>query len=128
MVLVVLEGGLNTIRTVLESVTSTPARVPVVIADGSGRAADILAYAYSLHKANEWFVFLLIMFFLFMSRRHGSCVKRSLLDCTFTQTRFLCYQNFYKAWIYLEIIPLKIWWRSCFQNLNTMSFFEGGII
>ena len=74
MVLFVLEGGLNTIRTVLESVTSTPA-IPVVIADGSGRAADILAYAYSLYKANEGFVFLLIMFFLFMSRRHGSCVN-----------------------------------------------------
>ena len=83
MVLVVLEGGQNAIRTVLESVTRTPA-VPVVIADGSGRAADILAYAYSLYKANEGFVFLLIMFFLFSS----SCVNRSLLDCTFTQTRF----------------------------------------
>ena len=64
MVLVVLEGGQNAIRTVLESVTRTPA-VPVVIADGSGRAADILAYAYSLYKANEGFVFLLIMFFSF---------------------------------------------------------------
>ena len=64
MVLVVLEGGLNTIRTVLGSVKSTPA-VPVVIADGSGIAADILAYAYSLYKANEGFVFLLIMFFPF---------------------------------------------------------------
>ena len=62
MVLVVLEGGPNTIRTVLESVTSTPA-VPVVIADGSGRAADILAYAYSLYIANKGFVFVLIMFF-----------------------------------------------------------------
>ena len=62
MVLVVLEGGLNTIRTVLGSVTSTPA-IPVVIADGSGRAADIIAYAYSMYKANEGFVFLLIMFF-----------------------------------------------------------------
>ena len=40
----------------------------------------------------------------------------------------VCYQNFCKAWIYLEIMPLKIWWQSCFQNLNTMSFFEGGII
>ncbi|CAH3020787.1 unnamed protein product, partial [Porites evermanni] len=54
VVLVVLEGGPNTIRTVLESVTSTPA-VPVVIADGSGRAADILAYAYSLYIEHEGF-------------------------------------------------------------------------
>ncbi|XP_048577809.1 transient receptor potential cation channel subfamily M member 7 isoform X2 [Nematostella vectensis] len=44
VVLLVLEGGMNTIRTVLESVTRSPA-VPVVIAEGSGRAADILSYA-----------------------------------------------------------------------------------
>ena len=56
MVLVVLEGGLNTIHTVLESVRGNPA-VPVVIADGSGRAADILAYAYSLYDAHKGFVF-----------------------------------------------------------------------
>ena len=62
MVLLVLEGGPNTIRTVLESVTSTPA-VPVVIADGSGRAADILAYAYSLYIEHQGFVFVLIIFF-----------------------------------------------------------------
>ena len=92
MVLLVLEGGLNTIRTVLESVTSTPT-APVVIVDGSGRAADVLAYAYSLFTEYEGFVFVLIMFF-FMSRRYGSCVNRSLLDFTFTQTKFLCYQNF----------------------------------
>ena len=46
MVLVVIEGGLNTIRSVWESVKSDPA-VPVVIANGSGRAADVLAYALS---------------------------------------------------------------------------------
>lgn len=45
VVLLVLEGGPNTIRTVLESVTRTPA-VPVVVAEGSGRAADVLAYAH----------------------------------------------------------------------------------
>lgn len=45
VVLLVLEGGPNTIRTVLESVTRNPA-VPVVVAEGSGRAADILAYAH----------------------------------------------------------------------------------
>lgn len=52
VVLLVLEGGPNTIRTVLESVTSNPA-VPVVIAEGSGRAADILAHAHSLVTAND---------------------------------------------------------------------------
>ena len=56
VVLLVLEGGPNTILTVLESVTSTPA-VPVVIAEGSGRAADILAHAHGLVTSNDGCVF-----------------------------------------------------------------------
>ena len=55
VVLLVLEGGPNTIRTALESVTRNPA-VPVVIAEGSGRAADILAHAHSLVTANDGYV------------------------------------------------------------------------
>ncbi|XP_052793004.1 transient receptor potential cation channel subfamily M member 3-like isoform X2 [Mya arenaria] len=42
---VVLEGGANTIRSVLEYVTDTPP-VPVVVCDGSGRAADLLAFSH----------------------------------------------------------------------------------
>ena len=42
---VVLEGGANTVRAVLEYVTDNPP-VPVVICDGSGRAADLLAFAH----------------------------------------------------------------------------------
>lgn len=45
MICVVLEGGANTIRSVLEYVTDTPA-VPVVVCDGSGRAADLLAFTH----------------------------------------------------------------------------------
>ena len=56
VVLLVLEGGPNTILTVLESVTSNPA-VPVVIAEGSGRAADILAHAHGLVTSNDGYVF-----------------------------------------------------------------------
>lgn len=52
VVLLVLEGGPNTIQTVLESVTSNPA-VPVVIAEGSGRAADILAHAHGIVTSND---------------------------------------------------------------------------
>ncbi|XP_041465678.1 transient receptor potential cation channel subfamily M member 3-like isoform X1 [Lytechinus variegatus] len=44
-VCVCLEGGVNTIKVVLENVTHDPP-IPVVIADGSGRAADLIAYAY----------------------------------------------------------------------------------
>mgnify|MGYP000223535634 FL=1 len=59
VVLLVLEGGPNTIRTALESVTRNPA-VPVVIAEGSGRAADILAHAHSLVTTNDGYVIISI--------------------------------------------------------------------
>jgi len=68
VVLLVLEGGPNTILTVLESVTSNPA-VPVVIAEGSGRAADILAHAHSLFISNDGCVLLL------------NSIKRGCLFC-----------------------------------------------
>lgn len=42
----VIEGGTNTIRSVLEYVTDDPP-VPVVVCDGSGRAADLIAF---MHK------------------------------------------------------------------------------
>jgi transient receptor potential cation channel subfamily M protein 3 len=42
LVCLMIEGGRNTIRTVREYVISTPP-VPVVVCDGSGRAADLLA-------------------------------------------------------------------------------------
>ncbi|XP_050403200.2 transient receptor potential cation channel subfamily M member 3 isoform X3 [Patella vulgata] len=45
VICVVLEGGANTIRSVLEYVTDTPP-VPVVVCDGSGRAADLLAFSH----------------------------------------------------------------------------------
>eukprot|EP00057_Strongylocentrotus_purpuratus_P015113 XP_011669587.1 PREDICTED: LOW QUALITY PROTEIN: transient receptor potential cation channel subfamily M member 6 [Strongylocentrotus purpuratus] len=44
-VCVCLEGGVNTIKVVLENVTHDPP-IPVVIAEGSGRAADLIAFAY----------------------------------------------------------------------------------
>ena len=43
VVCLVLEGGTNTISTVLECVTDNPP-VPVVVCDGSGRAADLIAF------------------------------------------------------------------------------------
>ncbi|XP_070203392.1 transient receptor potential cation channel subfamily M member 3-like [Littorina saxatilis] len=45
VICVVLEGGANTVRAVLEYVTDNPP-VPVVVCDGSGRAADLLAFAH----------------------------------------------------------------------------------
>ncbi len=45
VVCLVMEGGSNTIRTVLECTTDYPP-VPVVVIDGSGRAADLLAFTH----------------------------------------------------------------------------------
>ncbi|GAB6029581.1 hypothetical protein CHUAL_005324 [Chamberlinius hualienensis] len=42
---VIIEGGADTIRCVLEYVTDTPP-IPVVVCDGSGRAADLLAFTH----------------------------------------------------------------------------------
>ena len=45
VVCLVLEGGKNTINVVLESVRQIPP-IPVIVCDGSGRAADLLAFAH----------------------------------------------------------------------------------
>jgi transient receptor potential cation channel subfamily M protein 3 len=45
LVCLVIEGGTNTIRAVLEYVTASPP-VPIVVCDGTGRAADLLAFAH----------------------------------------------------------------------------------
>ena len=50
VVALVIEGGTNTIRSVLEYVTDDPP-VPVVVCDGSGRAADLIAF---MHKYNSY--------------------------------------------------------------------------
>ncbi|KAL1007574.1 hypothetical protein UPYG_G00088560 [Umbra pygmaea] len=49
VVALILEGGPNVILTVLEYLQESPA-VPVVVCEGTGRAADILAY---IHKQTE---------------------------------------------------------------------------
>lgn len=41
---VIIEGGPTAIRTVLTNISAHP-RIPVVVFDGTGRAADILAFA-----------------------------------------------------------------------------------
>uniref|UniRef100_A0A914E6R5 Uncharacterized protein n=1 Tax=Acrobeloides nanus TaxID=290746 RepID=A0A914E6R5_9BILA len=44
IICVVLEGGISTINSILQYLTSTPA-VPVIVCEGSGRASDIIAFA-----------------------------------------------------------------------------------
>ncbi|CAH0550311.1 unnamed protein product [Brassicogethes aeneus] len=59
LVCLVIEGGTNTIRAVLEYITDEPP-VPVVVCDGSGRAADIISfmckYEYSVVKTMKDYI------------------------------------------------------------------------
>eukprot|EP00794_Sanderia_malayensis_P009473 gene9473-10461_t len=48
-VLLVLEGGPNTIKTVYEAITQDPA-IPVVVIKDSGRAADLLAFSHTISQ------------------------------------------------------------------------------
>lgn len=52
VVALVIEGGTNTIRSVLEYVTDDPP-VPVVVCDGSGRAADLIAFMHKYASEEE---------------------------------------------------------------------------
>ncbi|XP_049307647.1 transient receptor potential cation channel trpm isoform X7 [Bactrocera dorsalis] len=52
VVCLVIEGGTNTVRAVLEYVTDTPP-VPVVVCDGSGRAADLIAFVHKYASDGE---------------------------------------------------------------------------
>ena len=50
VVLLMLEGGENTLATAAEAIESN---TPVVVIQGSGRCADLIAYAYKVTKHKE---------------------------------------------------------------------------
>ncbi|XP_044016610.1 transient receptor potential cation channel trpm isoform X3 [Aphidius gifuensis] len=52
VVALIIEGGTHTIRSVLEYVTDEPP-VPVVVFDGSGRAADLIAFMHRRAMAGD---------------------------------------------------------------------------
>jgi DUF917 family protein len=45
--MLVVEGGVNTMKTVWQAVQQN---IPVLVLNGSGRAADFIAYGYMLSK------------------------------------------------------------------------------
>jgi transient receptor potential cation channel subfamily M protein 2 len=51
-VLLVLEGGVNTLCTAASAIKNS---TPVVIVQGSGRAADFIAKAYEVTKSKKYF-------------------------------------------------------------------------
>jgi len=57
IICLVMEGGSNTIRSILDCLTDQPP-VPVVVCDGSGRAADLVAFTHK-YTQDDGFVRLL---------------------------------------------------------------------
>lgn len=63
VVCVVLEGGTCTIRSILDYVTNS-IPVPIVVCDGSGRAADLLAFAHDAVRNDGYLLFLVCRFII----------------------------------------------------------------
>ncbi|XP_072157699.1 transient receptor potential cation channel trpm isoform X4 [Bemisia tabaci] len=90
VVCLVIEGGTNTIRAVLEYVTDSPP-VPVVVCDGSGRAADLLAFVHKyasetgeqtvLESMKEYLINTIERTFEVGSDQ-AECLYNELLECT----------------------------------------------
>ncbi|XP_075216680.1 transient receptor potential cation channel, subfamily M isoform X1 [Lycorma delicatula] len=90
VVCLVIEGGTNTIRAVLEYVTDTPP-VPVVVCDGSGRAADLLAFVHKyasesgeqtvLESMKDYLISTIQRTFE-VGTEQAECLYSELLQCT----------------------------------------------
>ncbi|KAK6051867.1 hypothetical protein COOONC_10628 [Cooperia oncophora] len=87
VVCVVLEGGAFTIKVVHDYITSTP-RIPVVICDGSGRAADLLAFTHHAigddgkltDSVRNQLMSLVEMVFNY-DEKNAARIVRQLIDC-----------------------------------------------
>ncbi|CAL4164580.1 unnamed protein product, partial [Meganyctiphanes norvegica] len=85
VVSVVIEGGPQTIRQVLEFVTDNPP-VPVVVCDGTGRAADILAFVHkyaglNMIEANRDTIILTLMRVFELRDEQAEKLFAELLQC-----------------------------------------------
>ncbi|KAI5640131.1 hypothetical protein NE865_07388 [Phthorimaea operculella] len=90
VVCLVIEGGTNTVRAVLEYVTDTPP-VPVVVCDGSGRAADLIAFVHKyasesgeqtvLESMREYLIGTIMKTFE-VALPQAECLYSELLQCT----------------------------------------------
>ncbi|XP_053614210.1 transient receptor potential cation channel trpm isoform X17 [Plodia interpunctella] len=90
VVCLVIEGGTNTVRAVLEYVTDTPP-VPVVVCDGSGRAADLIAFVHkyasesgeqTVLESMRDFVIGTIQKTFEVGLQQAECLYGELLQCT----------------------------------------------
>ncbi|XP_050674570.1 transient receptor potential cation channel trpm isoform X3 [Leptidea sinapis] len=90
VVCLVIEGGTNTVRAVLEYVTDSPP-VPVVVCDGSGRAADLIAFVHkyasetgeqSVLEAMRDYLISTIQKTFEVGLQQAECLYGELLQCT----------------------------------------------
>ncbi|XP_017773710.1 PREDICTED: transient receptor potential cation channel trpm isoform X3 [Nicrophorus vespilloides] len=88
VVCLVIEGGTNTIRAVLEYVTDDPP-VPVVVCDGSGRAADLIAFMHKYASDSDDIIENMKDYILTLIQRSfevdlnkAECLYGELLQCT----------------------------------------------
>ncbi|CAI4229446.1 unnamed protein product [Auanema sp. JU1783] len=87
VVCVVLEGGAFTVKVVHDYITSVP-RIPVVVCDGSGRAADLLSFAHQnstedgklSDSARNQLIFQLEKVFNY-DKKNTFRIYKQLLDC-----------------------------------------------
>ncbi|KAL7047046.1 hypothetical protein ACKWTF_002774 [Chironomus riparius] len=87
VVCLVIEGGMNTIRAVLEYVTD---KVPVVVVDGTGRSADIIAFVHKYANENDQglldsmkdYILNMIMKTFEVGVEQAECLYNELLQCT----------------------------------------------
>ncbi|CAL4083894.1 unnamed protein product [Meganyctiphanes norvegica] len=85
VVCVVIEGGPQTIRQVLELVTDNPP-IPVVVCDGTGRAADIIAFLHkyaglNMIEANQDTIIVSIMNIFELKEPQAKKLFSELLQC-----------------------------------------------
>lgn len=98
VVCLVIEGGMNTIRSVLEYVTDSPP-VPVVVCDGSGRAADLIAFVHKyasdtgeqtvLESMREYLLNTIQKTFE-VDNEKAECLYNELLQCTKNKNLVSC--------------------------------------
>ncbi|XP_077298276.1 transient receptor potential cation channel, subfamily M isoform X2 [Arctopsyche grandis] len=90
VVCLVIEGGTHTVRAVLEYVTDTPP-VPVVVCDGSGRAADLIAFVHkyaaesgeqTVLESMKGYLLTTIMKTFEVGPQQAECLYHELLQCT----------------------------------------------
>ncbi|XP_050394392.2 transient receptor potential cation channel subfamily M member 2 [Patella vulgata] len=106
-VLIVVEGGINTMKTVLESLRNN---TPVVAIEGTGRCADLIAYGFKLTKNKN---------------DEDKCIKNKRIDQNLTDmARRTCFDNKNNEKINMQIAQLVIELKECLEKRRLLNVFS----